>query len=561
MALRTLIKLFETANPLYANAVVSFYTVDDDGEKTTTLATLYDADNGTGFVTNPVTLSPDGRFPTPAYTTVAVIGSIVAAVNVDDHDTGIFYPIGGATGDWATATLYYPNDIFRAGASADASYDVYAVKMRHTSGVFATDLAAGRVQKLVDVSDIASLLTLGTITPAWQTVTDDGTIAIGLETIRTALAAKTAPAIDDEFLIRDTVGTTGKRMTFENYLKVINALTTETALALADVFAFYDNSAAAIRKMTPDNLFKVLNLFTEDTSPDGSNDFLLEYDTSAGTVKKVKPSNILTTTAASIANLPYFNFLSGFTLSNNASDANNDIDIAAGQCMDSTNTTIITGADITKRLDASWQVGSNQGGLDTGSEANSTWYHVWAIKRTDTGVVDVLFSASATAPTMPSGYDRKRRLGAVRNNGSGNILAFHQYGDRFYLDTPLLDISASSPGTAAVSRTLTTPLGVKTRALLNAAYLANTFAPGANFNAGWYLSSLDAVDVAASTTAVPLGSVLGSISDTADQIFGSYIEVMTNTSSQIRSRATYSDAAVIVRLATLGWVDERGRLG
>src|SRR6185312_5571759 len=31
----------------------------------------------------------------------------------------------------------------------------------------------------------------------------------------------------------------------------------------------------------------------------------------------------------------------------------------------------------------SWAVGSTQGALDTGTIANSTWYHVWLIQRSD----------------------------------------------------------------------------------------------------------------------------------------------------------------------------------
>ena len=41
---------------------------------------------------------------------------------------------------------------------------------------------------------------------------------------------------------------------------------------------------------------------------------------------------------------------------------------------------------------------SGANGLDTGSEASSTWYHLWAIGKTD-GTLDGLISASATAPT------------------------------------------------------------------------------------------------------------------------------------------------------------------
>lgn len=67
-------------------------------------------------------------------------------------------------------------------------------------------------------------------------------------------------------------------------------------------------------------------------------------------------------------------------------------------------------------------------GLDTGSEANDTWYSVWAIAHADGDVSGTalagLLSLSATAPTMPSGYTLKVRVGWVRNNGSGDLYRF-----------------------------------------------------------------------------------------------------------------------------------------
>lgn len=73
----------------------------------------------------------------------------------------------------------------------------------------------------------------------------------------------------------------------------ITGLTAETAPATDDVVPLYDTSAAANRKMTFANFLKVLNSLTEDTAPDISADFVLTYDTSASAVKKVKPNKIV----------------------------------------------------------------------------------------------------------------------------------------------------------------------------------------------------------------------------------------------------------------------------
>jgi hypothetical protein len=68
---------------------------------------------------------------------------------------------------------------------------------------------------------------------------------------------------------------------------------------------------------------------------------------------------------------------------------------------------------------------SGANGLDTGSEANSTWYHVWAIGKDD-GTLDALLSASSSAPTLPSGYTYKGYLGAIYNDSSGNLISIYQ---------------------------------------------------------------------------------------------------------------------------------------
>ena len=111
----------------------------------------------------------------------------------------------------------------------------------------------------------------------------------------------------------------------------------------------------------------------------------------------------------------------GLTLSTNITDAANDIDIAVGEAAsDAATPTLITLATpLVKRLDASWAVGTNQGMLDTGAVANSTYY-LWLIQRSDTSVVDVIASLSATTPTMPTNYDRKRAIGEVTRTAGVN---------------------------------------------------------------------------------------------------------------------------------------------
>lgn len=154
--------------------------------------------------------------------------------------------------------------------------------------------------------------------------------------------------------------------------------------------------------------------------------------------------------------------LFGLTLSNNALDANNDIDIFSGSCRDIGDTVnMVLAATITKRLDAAWAAGSAAGGLDTGAKTSSTGYHVWLIKNPTSGIVDALFSTSATNPNMPGGYTLKRRLGAVLTDGSGNIRQFLQTGGFFELFEPIVYSAGDIDSATPLLKTLPVPLGVK----------------------------------------------------------------------------------------------------
>lgn len=150
-------------------------------------------------------------------------------------------------------------------------------------------------------------------------------------------------------------------------------------------------------------------------------------------------------------------FIDGLTLSNSGGDATNDITIAAGSASSDDTLPVIMslGSAITKQLDVAWAVGNNAGGLDTGSVTNTT-YHVWLIERSDTGVVDALFSTSATSPTMPANYDRKRRIGSIIR-ASGANKAFTQSGNKFYMHTFTQEASS---GTGFGKSLITLPAGI-----------------------------------------------------------------------------------------------------
>lgn len=248
--------------------------------------------------------------------------------------------------------------------------------------------------------------------------------------------------------------------------------------------------------------------------------------------------------------------LFGLTLSNNGADATNDIDIAIGECVSddaaaADRVRMALTSAITKRLDAAWAVGTAQGGLDTGAIANTT-YHLWVIARVDTGVVDVLFSTSATSPTMPTNYTKKRRIGSILRE-SAAIVAFSQDGDEFLRSTAILSYDTTNPGTSAVLATLGVPVGIKVKALCRGQAASTSATPGVVL-----YTSPDESDQAPSTTAAPLGS--GVSFNTSGATWPVPFQLRTNTSAQIRFRLSFSDANVSVRIAPYGWIDARGRM-
>lgn len=102
-------------------------------------------------MSNPITLDGDGKQDDPVYLEAAVIADI-AGLSVADHSTGILaIPIENK-GTWATATVYKPGDIIVDGAAGANTGNVYYCNTRHTSGTWATDLAASKWSLLIDAT-------------------------------------------------------------------------------------------------------------------------------------------------------------------------------------------------------------------------------------------------------------------------------------------------------------------------------------------------------------------------------------------------------------------------
>lgn len=241
--------------------------------------------------------------------------------------------------------------------------------------------------------------------------------------------------------------------------------------------------------------------------------------------------------------------LYGLTLSNDGGSPNTVIDVAAGSCADSTNATTLTLTAFTKTTGA-WASGTGNGGLDTGSVANSTWYHVYVISKAGGANVDVLLSkgVNVAGVTLPSTYTLGRRIGSIFVNSSGHIAAFTQLGGNFRWNVPVTDLNTSTTATSATLQTLTTPAGIK---MVAKVIVGTNLSSSGNST---FVSSPDDTDTAPSAS----GAGPWTVSPGAAQWNQCYLEVRTNTSSQVRHRETSASGFSNLNIQTLGWFDDRG---
>ncbi len=377
-------------------------------------------------------------------------------------------------------------------------------------------------------------------------------LALGLTTTQPSVVDNTLRAIAAVLAeFRDDLG---GQLTSGGSANVQTLTTNGGLAALADgvmigFVAGFTNTAAAT--MTVDGLaVKALRKVTANSGNDAALDandirlnghYLVRYDVSANAAAGAWVLlNPAPTEAYSQGHLW------GLTLSNNVTDPTNDIDIAVGSARDSTNAVnMVLAAALTKQLDVAWAVGSGLGGLDTGAIANTT-YHIWLIKRSDTGVVDALFSTSATAPTMPASYDYKRRIGSIVR-ASAAIRGFTQTGDEFHHATASQDINTTTLGTTAVTYTLATiPIGISVEAFIRVSMVH------ASVN-NVLVTSLSEADLLPNALAGQFTLYL----PVAGQAVAVTLRIRTNTSAQIRGRSSAASTSLYGH--SFGWVDTRGR--
>lgn len=229
------------------------------------------------------------------------------------------------------------------------------------------------------------------------------------------------------------------------------------------------------------------------------------------------------------------------------------IGISAGACRDRFNTVLITGpSPVRKNIAAPWTSG-NGGGLGDGSPLTvGLGQHLFIMLNPTTGAVDYLRSLT-TAPTLPAGFTKYRRLGAVMLNQSGQICPFVQHGNEFSLKTQIRDYTNAPNGFGPYTRKVSIPQGqpMKGRFRFDAS--------GANsgtFYSGVYDPACGAPDFSPSLVtqwAQYRGASVYDVSGQFSRYQSMVIESWTNANAEVITKA--NDTGDILSLGVLGWTD------
>jgi hypothetical protein len=187
----------------------------------------------------------------------------------------------------------------------------------------------------------------------------------------------------------------------------------------------------------------------------------------------------------------------------------------------------------------------NVNALDAGSWATNTWYALHAICNEDGSLVGVLASTSATAPTLPTGYSRFRRIGSLRSTGTATALrCVTQVGGRVTYDMDE-DFTPLNGGTATTFTDVTL-----------AAYVPPWVQNARLYAEFGSTSSVDSiVRVIAKGSTVSTGRRLGRAFSTGGCLSAQEATVVTDASQVIQYKVTNTTGTGGLTLAVLGWTD------
>lgn len=233
----------------------------------------------------------------------------------------------------------------------------------------------------------------------------------------------------------------------------------------------------------------------------------------------------------------------------NAADADHDITISTGKARDSAGAkTLALSSAITKQIDATWVVGSDMGGLFSGTVAADTTYHFFIIEQDSDGLIDAGFDTSLTAANIPTGYTAFRRVFSILTDSSSNILAFDAFetegGLYIDLDSKIADINTAALGTTVTNLTMTVPQDIQVLVHFSAHIVQSAVGQVLIF------TSSHQADQAVTTANADMSTAAVSSRSVAD-----FFRI-TDTSGRIRYRSSVS-AVTSFDVQTIGWIDYR----
>lgn len=261
-----------------------------------------------------------------------------------------------------------------------------------------------------------------------------------------------------------------------------------------------------------------------------------------------------------IASVPR-GYIDGLTTSN-GTDADHDVDVAVGIARSDDDTrTLQLASALGKQIDVAWAAGGTPGvpagGFPSGLTLTAnTWYHLFVIRNTSTGVIDGGFDTATNAATLladATGYAAPRRIGSVLTDSVSNIIAYTQFGDEFLWDSPPLDVSATISTTSATP-TMSVPPDFKVQAIVDWSLEVTT-----SFAAvpALHITSPDQDDETAGASG---RQVLSLNSSTSVELWStSRVVTRTNASRQLRYVGSTTSSNVDVKALAQGWYDRRGK--
>lgn len=199
-----------------------------------------------------------------------------------------------------------------------------------------------------------------------------------------------------------------------------------------------------------------------------SDDVLDEDDLTSNSATKVPTQqSVKAYVDAAATGTVFDNYSTGLITSKSSATV---VGIAVGQAMNTTNALLMDATSaFTKNITGTWIAGTGNAGLDTGTIANDTWYHLYLIAKTD-GTIDYLFSTSATSPTMTlpnaAGFTLFRRIGSMLTDSTPEIINYVQTGRNFEWDEATIDVASTPSVDSVQTLALSTPLGLKVTALV-----------------------------------------------------------------------------------------------